>query len=260
MHLCVKKVPRNSVGKEINMSNPGLRNLVSWWALEEDSGSAADSHGANHLTRVGVIGNADAKQGKGINFQNVTGRYLSIGNTPSLEFGHEDFTIGCWFKPETLYGGDYPMPFYNKVSDSGTYRMEIIFGAQPNKKIRLHTAGGYVDWGSVMTAGNWYFAVGWHVASENKSYLQVNNASALSYTDTIGGGLTFYNLSSRVGRHMRGGEDAGIKGILDEMFIYRRALNDDERSWLYNNGDGRRYFDLRQSGTTAVDLSGYAIL
>lgn len=240
------------------MQNPTVRDLVSWWALEEDSGDAADSHGTNHLTRSGTINNADAKQGKGINFQNIKGRYLSLANNASVNFGHEDFTIGCWFKPEDLYEGDYPMPFIHKGNAGGATYYEYFLGASPSKKVRLSTRGGSTEWGSVMTTGNWYFAVGWHVASENKSYLQVNNGSALSYTDTQGGGTTYNDIW--FGRNLRVGDVAGIKGIVDEMFIYRRALNDDERSWLYNNGDGRRYSELRSGGVSYVDLSGYGVM
>ena len=240
------------------MQNPTVRDLVSWWALEEDSGDAADSHGTNHLTRSGTINNADAKQGKGINFQNIKGRYLYLANNASVNFGHEDFTIGCWFKPEALYEGDYPMPFIHKGNMGGATYYEYFLGASTSKKVRLSTRGGSISWGSVMTTGNWYFAVGWHVASENKSYLQVNNGSALSYTDTQGGGTTYNDI--RFGRNLRVGDVAGIKGIVDEMFIYRRALNDDERSWLYNDGMGRAYINLKDSGVSFVDLSGYGVM
>ena len=247
------------------MQNPTVRDLVSWWALEEDSGDAADSHGTNHLTRSGTINNADAKQGKGINFQNISGRYLSLANNASVNFGHEDFTIGCWFKPEALYGGDpedgdLPMPFIHKGNAGGATYYEYFLGASRSKKVRLSTRGGSTEWGSEMTTGNWYFAVGWHVASENKSYLQVNNGSALSYTDTEGGGTTHSPDDIRFGRNLRIGVEAGIKGIVDEMFVYRRALNDDERSWLYNDGMGRAYNNLRDSGVSFVDLSGYGVM
>ena len=245
----------------MQMQNPTVRDLVSWWALEEDSGDAADSHGTNHLTRSGTINNADAKQGKGINFQNIPGRYLSLANNASVNFGHEDFTIGCWFKPEALYapgwGGDYPMPFIHKGNAGGATYYEYFLGANTSQKVKLLTRGGGISWGSVMTTGNWYFAVGWHVASENKSYLQVNNGSALSYTDTQGGGTTYNDI--HFGRNIHRPE-AGIKGIVDEMFIYRRALNDDERSWLYNDGMGRAYNNLKDSGVSFVDLSGYGVM
>jgi len=241
------------------MQNPTVRDLVSWWALEEDSGDAADSHGTNHLKRSGTINNADAKQGKGINFQNIPGRYLSLANNASVNFGHEDFTIGCWFKPEDLYeDGDYPMPFIHKGNAGGATYYEYFLGVNTSKKVKLLTRGGGISWGSVMTTGNWYFAVGWHVASENKSYLQVNNGSALSYTDTQGGGTTYNDIW--FGRIRRIGVEAGIKGIVDEMFVYRRALNDDERSWLYNDGMGRAYNNLKDSGVSFVDLSGYGVM
>lgn len=240
------------------MQNPTVRDLVSWWALEEDSGDAVDSHGTNHLTRSGTINNADAKQGKGINFQNVIGRYLSLANNASVNFGHEDFTIGCWFKPETLYDGDYPMPFIHKGNAGGATYYEYFLGAHTSKKVRFATIGGSTEWGSVMTTGNWYLAIGWHVASENKSYLQVNNGSALSYTDTQGGGTTYNDI--RFGRNLRIGVEVGIKGIVDEMFIYKRALSDDERSWLYNDGMGRTYHNLLDGGVSFVDLSGYGVM
>lgn len=243
----------------MQMQNPTVRDLVSWWALEEDSGDAADSHGTNHLTRSGTINNADAKQGKGINFQNIKGRYLSLANNASVNFGHEDFTIGCWFKPEELYEGDYPMPFIHKGNAGGATYYEYFLGASVSKKVRLSTRGGSISWGSEMTTGNWYFAVGWHVASENKSYLQVNNGSALSYTDTQGGGTTHSPDDIWFGRNLHRPE-VGIKGIVDEMFIYRRALNDDERSWLYNDGMGRAYNNLKDSGVSFVDLSGYGVM
>lgn len=232
-------------------TNPGTTNLVSWWALEEDSGLAMDSHGTNHLTRSGTINNADALQGKGINFQNVSGRYLSLANNASVNFGHEDFTIGCWFKPERLYGGDYSMPFIGKFATSGGAYTEYMLYASAGKKVGLGTRGGYTEWGSVMTTGNWYFAIGWHVASENKSYLQVNNGSPLNYTDTQGGGSASNEII--FGRNLRG--DAGIKGIVDEMFIYRRALNSDERSWLYNDGMGRTYTDKVLTTESAYQIN-----
>lgn len=247
----------------MQMQNPTVIDLVSWWAFEEDSGDAADSHGTNHLTRSGTINNADAKQVKGINFQNISGRYLYLANNASVNFGHEDITIGCWFKPEALYGGDpedgdLPMPFIHKGNAGGATYYEYFLGASLSKKVRLSTRGGSTEWGSVMTTGNWYFAVGWHVASENKSYLQVNNGSALSYTDTQGGGTTYNDIW--FGRNLRVGDVAGIKGIVDEMFVYRRALNDDERSWLYNDGMGRAYINLKDSGVSFVDLSGYGVM
>lgn len=234
-------------------TNPGTTNLVSWWALEEDSGNAIDSHGTNHLTRSGTINNADALQGKGINFQNIKDRYLSLANNASVNFGHEDFTIGCWFKPEDLYGGDYHMPFIHKGNAGGAAYSEYFLGASKSKKVILITRGGSTEWGSVMTTGNWYFAVGWHVASENKSYLQVNNGSALSYTDTQGGGTTYNDI--RFGRNLRIGVEAGIKGIVDEMFMYRRALSDDERSWLYNDGAGRTYTDTVLTTESAYQIN-----
>ena len=255
MHLCVKKVPRNSVGKEINMSNPGLRNLVSWWALEEDSGSAVDSHGANHLTRVGVIGNADAKQGKGIYFENINGRYLTLAANSTINFEHEDYSIGCWYKPLGLPGGDYPKPFIHRVNDSGAERTELFFGIPTGTTPRFSfkTRGAVVETNTAIAIGNWYFVVAWHSASENKSYLQVNNGTPVSVTDTVGGGTDHWD--ARFGRYITSNTHHGLNGILDEMFIYRRALNDDERSWLYNDGAGHTYTDTVLTTENAYQIN-----
>lgn len=238
------------------MQNPTVRDLVSWWALEEDSGDAADSHGTNHLTRTGVIDNAAALQGMGAKFPNESGRYMSLTANDSINFEHEDYTIGCWYKPTLISGGDYDKPFIHRAIAGS---IELFLGTSPDNKPRFITKGGLVNWATACTKDNWYLVIGWHVASENKSYLQVNNATPVSVTDTVGGGTTHYN--ARFGRRIV--EDvagSGINGILDEMFMYRRALNDEERSWLYNDGMGRAYHDLKDSGVSFVDLSGYGVM
>ena len=232
-------------------TNPGTTNLVSWWALEEDSGLAMDSHGTNHLTRKGVIDNAAALQGMGAYFPNVNGRYMSLTANDSINFEHEDYTIGVWYKPTVITGGDYDKPFIHRANASYT---ELFLGTTPNNKPRFITKGGAVSWATACTANNWYLVIGWHVASENKSYLQVNNATPVSFTDTVGGGATHYN--ARFGRRIV--EDvagSGINGILDEMFMYRRALSADERSWLYNDGAGRTYTDTVLTTESAYQIN-----
>lgn len=232
-------------------TNPGTTNLVSWWRFEEASGLAMDSHGTNHLTRTGVIDNAAALQGMGAQFPNVTGRYMSLTANDSINFGHEDYTIGCWYKPLGLPGGDYDKPFINRALVNKT---ELFLGLDTSQKPRFSTMGGSVIWATACTTNNWYFVIGWHVASENKSYLQVNNDTPVSVTDTVGGGTAHYN--ARFGRRIV--EDvagSGINGILDEMFMYRRALNDNERSWLYNDGAGRTYTDTVLTTESAYQIN-----
>ncbi len=50
-------------------------------------------------------------------------------------------------------------------------------------------------------------------------------------------------------------------GIIDEAFIARRVYTDDERSWFWNGGAGRRYTDLiTPQGVTGVFLSDYGVI
>lgn len=73
---------------------PLLVDLVSYWSLDEASGSRNDSHGSNHLSAVNAVGSAEGVQGNAAMLS--TTAYLSAADDDTLRMGDVDFTIACW--------------------------------------------------------------------------------------------------------------------------------------------------------------------
>ena len=76
--------------------SPLLTNLVSYWTLDEASGTRADSHGTNHLTPTNAPVGATGKIGNGCDFESSSAQYLSCASNPTLQTGDVDFTIAAW--------------------------------------------------------------------------------------------------------------------------------------------------------------------
>ena len=87
-----------------------LTGLVSWWNLDETSGTRADSVGSNHLTDVNTVGYAAGKIGNAASFVAANNETLST-ETALFE---DDFTLSMWVKTPltgTIYileGADPP--------------------------------------------------------------------------------------------------------------------------------------------------------
>ena len=85
---------------EASPASPLLTNLVSYWKLDEASGTRADSHGTNHLTPSNAPVGAAGKIGQGCDFESSSGQMLSHPDADPL--GNESFTYALWFKRETI--------------------------------------------------------------------------------------------------------------------------------------------------------------
>ena len=89
-----------------------------------------------------------------------------------------------------------------------------------------------------MSAGNWYFFVGWKDASASTINLQLNNGTVLSAATTqgdVGDGNPF-GLSMAVT-----GFSSQINGRVDSVGFWKRVLTATERADLYNGAKGKTF-------------------
>lgn len=234
-------------------ANPGTTNLISWWKLDETSGNALDAHGSNDLTETsGTIASVVGKVGNARDFEAGDTEWFEIADNASLSMGvGQDFTIGLWFKPESFHGSDATQviakydygnqnrefSLRNLASDPGDLQFECSPDGNTNRDS--------VATGETITFGNWHFIVCWYSDTDQKIYIQVNNAAADNAA--CDGGA--YNGTSKfaIGADYNNGVATNniLDGIVDEAFVYKRVLTADEREWLYNSGNGRRYEALR---------------
>jgi len=85
------------------MQKPDISKLVSWWMMEEDGGTAYDSHMNNHLTQhSGTVTRGRGKVGYCRNFERDTTHYLMGGGGTVVV--STSFSYGLWIKPESFAG------------------------------------------------------------------------------------------------------------------------------------------------------------
>lgn len=224
---------------------PGTTNLVAWWSLDETSGTRADSHGSNDLTDNNTVLYGTGVQGNAGDFELSTSEYLSIADNTDLSTGNIDFTICAWVKAESL-GANAAII---SKQDTGTPDREYLIG-YANGSSRFYitvssdgsaTTIEEADNLGAPSTGTWYFIVAWHDAVNDTLNIQVNNGTVDSqaYASGVHDSAADFN----IGANNEGG-NLYWDGLIDEVAFFKAVLTSEERTWLYNGGNGRVYSDL----------------
>lgn len=232
-------------------SNPGKAGLEAWWSLDEESGARADSHGSNNLADNATVLFDTGKKSNAADFELSNSEFLDIVDNASLSFGDEALTIGCWVKHETTAVGQTIMGKWDATADTREYRLRFDLAADRFSFFISDDGSASsqenADELGVPLNATWYFIIGWHDPDANTKNIQVDNGTVDSgaYSDGINDDVTDF----LIGAQKNGGGYSGyFDGLVDEAFIYRRVLTADERTWLYNSGNGRAYNELLGSG------------
>jgi hypothetical protein len=219
-----------------------LTSLISYWKLEEASGTRADAVTAsgNDLTdnntvtqNPGIIANA-------AQFTRVNTEYLSHADNASLSTGDIDYTVAAW-----VYLDSKPGNMGIIAKDSGGANREYVL-QYTNASVRfvftvLDTAGSTIGLVTANTfgapsTGTWYLVVAWHDSVNNLVGISVNGGTADTAATTgvpADKTATFYI-----------GADQAVSnwdGRIDEVGFWKKVLTATERTNLYNGGAGRTY-------------------
>lgn len=213
-----------------------LDGLVSWWSLDEASGTRVDSHGSNDLTDVNTVGSAAGKVGTAADMEAANNEQLN-GSDTSLDFGATGGTLAVWINPETVAshpgcliydGGDPQSPtlgFYTHSNGTISCRMTNSAGAKQD----ANSAVGAIS------VGAWALIV--------CRYIPANSGAEINLT--INGGATFtraFTGAVRSGGNVILGSLLGtFDGLVDEAAWWSRPLTADEITELYNSGNGIGY-------------------
>lgn len=232
-------------------------NLVSWWTLDETSGTRNDSHGTNHLTDNNTVLYGTGKKGNAADFEFANSEYLSIADASQSGLDITgDMSISAWVKIESAPGN------YKLVSKWGASNGSYMLAYYDNagtKKIRLDLYDNGdgsnnvpVDWTYTLTNGTWYhIVVVTDVGATNSvSELFINGVSQGTGTHTgvnaIFSGTGAFNIGAY------GGIDGYADGMIDEVGIWNKLLTGAEVTELYNSGNGMTYTDLDAGGATFI--------
>lgn len=239
--------------------------LVSYWKMDETSGTRYDSHGSNDLTDNNTVSYATGKQGNCADLEWDNTEWLSCASNSTLQLSaDQDFTISLWVNLENMSGYTYRPMVTKAIATNSTCEFCIYYyyaGADPNNKFRFQLGNGSTyqlvnETVSNTSNGTWFFLVAWHSKTDDKIYLQVNNdatpAEAAWSNGTYSGGTG----ELAIGRFSGNSTTAHhYDGKIDEVAFWKRLLTSDERTALYNSGNGITYEDLEEEGSGAITRS-----
>jgi hypothetical protein len=249
MNLSIPGTNQTNVtnGTEMTGNENGL---VSYWRMNESSwtgvnGEVKDVLGKNNGTArnnasisIGILGNAG-------NFSGAAGTSINeiqIANSNSLNPGIGSFTITGWAKSSARGGNGYQLYVAKRDNVTGGkngYYIGLLEGS--GIKFVVGDGTNRVDTAYVNTDyTKWFYFAAVINRTSNQSLIYINGTLGASASiSTVGNINNSWNLSI--------GNDEGqallgttyqypVKGQIDEVAIWNRALNSFEILELYNKG------------------------
>lgn len=219
-----------------------LANLVSFWSLEEASGSRADAHGSNALADNNTVTNAAGKVGNAASFAAASSEYLSIADNAS--FTVTSFTWLLW-----IYTGTLDTTFRFAVTkDTGGANREYGVGKDDSKRAYafcFNQAGSVVERRSTpaLSDNTWYLLEIYYDSVAQLFGLRINDgAVAVQVPVALTAPIRDTSAALNIGRL---GSGSGYwNGLVDQVGMWSRVLTTAERTWLYNSGNGRSYAEV----------------
>ena len=220
-----------------------LTNLISYWTLDEASGTRVDSVVAsgNDLTDNNTVTQAAGKVGNAGQFVEANLEYLSRADNALLSTGDIDFTFAGWFYLDaipTAAGNDILGKF---ATNEIEHAVELYRAAgQDHFRFFVSSNGtgatGDLDNIETMATATWHFFVVWHDSVANTINSQLNNGTVRSaaYSAGVQDGTAAFNIGRAVTTRY-------FNGRIDEVPFWKRVLTATERTNLYNSGNGVTY-------------------
>ncbi len=196
----------------------GWSGLVSYWPLNETSGTRYDVVGTNHLTDVNTVGYATGKHGNAASFVAASNQILSHA---ALNAFSGDYTIAMWVKSSLLAG-----TYYFFSASGGPY---LYWTNTTNSFTLIHGTGTV----AVIDAAfdQWKLVIAW--SASGILGLQVDTANNTVPAHTTPAETEFI---------LGGVSGTGyLTGLLDEVSLFNVAKDAAWRTAMWNSGAGKFY-------------------
>lgn len=189
----------------------------------------------------------DCMTNKYLTFDGTTG-LVTVPNNAALNFGTGDFSICFWIKKEDKYSsshvfmkskdnlGDLPKIWVEFMYDS-----EVWFGALDAEPVTLIVK-------TDTSQNNRWAHYAWSISRTGTSYIYINGAVAGSF-DATGLGSLDCNGDLFIGND---NIERWLKGSLDDLRFYKKALSAAEIAAIYNGGKGTKYTGAAAEGGAAA--------
>ena len=228
----------NASGGSENSSSPNFPSsgLISYWDMDESSGTVIDSLNVSNGTNNGATPNVAGKINTAYDFDGVADD-ISLGSDDSL-FPTDKITVSSWIKVEGQSGTQIILS--TEVSDNG-WQVRVYDNGDGTFDFasRIKTTSAYTtarESVNHLNIDTWYFVVMTWDGSNIKLYINGTLEETVALTGTI-----VYGTPSCVMGDAPRNIGLNFDGILDEVGIWNRTLTSTEISDLYNSGDGLSY-------------------
>lgn len=224
-----------------------LDNLISYWSLEEASGSRADATATgNTLTDNFTVTQQTGKIANCAQLTAANSEYLSRADNASLSTGNIDFSVAAWVYLDSIVNGTIAskwvitgnqreyLLFYNNTDHAPNNRFSLLVSATGTSTIGIVDATSF---GAASTA-TWYFVVAWHDSVADTINICVNDGTVNSVAHTTGvfDGTGAFDIGRIANLYF-------WNGRIDEVAFAKRVWTAAEITWMYNGGAGRSYAD-----------------
>jgi len=222
--------------------DPLISGLISYWRLEESSGTRVDSFGPNDLIEQNSVTSTTGKIGNAANFVAANSENLSISDATQVGLSFSgSFTFGTWVRLTTktatqilisknnaLPNAEYSL-FYSVGLDRFGFQ---LFDAAP-APFPFVLADNF---GSPST-GVLHYIVFWYDSSALTINIQVNGGAvdSLAFPNPLVNGTSPFFIGSD------GPASVPISftdGDIDEVTVWGRVLPAAERTRLFGGGNG----------------------
>jgi len=202
-------------------------NLQAYYRLEADG--TDDSPNGYDVVAGTVPDYVAGKFGNGADFEASSSQYLSIADAscPNLEISGSQ-TWGAWVKAESI-SADITIIGKDKITSRGRQLVILSTGKATFEILGLTPSNIQSD--TILTSGNWYFVVGRYDGSNLEVFVN-GTKKTVSVTGTPNVSTSDFSIGCR----FVGGGDAvstPFDGIIDDAFVFNRALTDAEVTKLY---------------------------
>lgn len=237
--------------------------LTSYWPLNETGGNRSDSFASETLTDRNTVLSGTGKVSNAGDFESGSSEFLERTDDATLSTGDIDFTVGAWVNLESTGADRVIVSKSAALASAGEY--ELFFNNSTTRfNFNLLNSSGStvctVADTTVVSTSTWYYVVGWHDATANNCYIQVNNNTASSAPES--GTVSDTAANFRIGARYTT-EQLFFDGLIDEVGFWKKVLSSTERTDLYNSGNANTYPTTGQYAEdtiTSTDLSGYDYL
>ncbi|MFA6552511.1 MAG: LamG domain-containing protein [Candidatus Paceibacterota bacterium] len=246
----IKKLYNMGGATKMNTSDTEslTKGLLGYWTFDANkinwgTGAAADSGGGGHngqMTGIATTSRIIGKIGQALNF-NGTNNYITVPQSPATSFQlhAKPYSISAWIKDDTPPAS--LLTFQRFVSwYDGTKNIQLGLGTDAGTTIRylyvLEASASAAP--QQITAGD--LSYGWHhvtAVSDGANYkMYLDGALSAGGVGPVSAGVFTGNSTTLYIGRMGATGTGYIKGGLDDVRIYTRALSASEVKKLYNMG------------------------